>query len=120
MASSILSLSQTHLTLLETCSRRFQYIFDQALVIPQPPEGQEAAVWGRQFHLLMQQQALGIPIDVMVTANEDMVAKVEALRAEAPHLFHPAPNEYLRQSEHQRTLAFNGYVFTVIYDLLIL
>jgi hypothetical protein len=116
----VLSLSQTHLTLLETCPRRFQYIFDQALAVPLNPEGQEAALWGNQFHLLMQQQALGIPIDVMATANEDMVAKVEALRRQAPHLFQPGPNERLRQNEHQRTLAFYGYVFTVIYDLVVL
>lgn len=120
MAWPILSLSQAHLTLLETCSRRFQYIFDQSLAVPPNPEGQEAAVWGSQFHLLMQQQALGMPIDVMATANQDMTAKVKALRQQAPHLFEPEPNERLRQSEHQRTLAFNGYVLTVIYDLVVL
>ncbi|MBT9317230.1 PD-(D/E)XK nuclease family protein [Leptothoe spongobia] len=120
MALPILSLSQAHLTLLETCPRRFQYIFDQSLAVPPKPEGQEAALWGSQFHLLMQQQALGMPMAVMATANEDMTAKVEALRQRAPHLFQPEPNEYLRQSEHQRTLAFNGYVFTVIYDLVVL
>ncbi len=116
----VLALSQSHLTLLETCPRRFQYIFDQALAVPPSPEGKEAALWGSQFHLLMQQQALGIPIDAMVMANKDMAAKVEALRQKAPHLFQPTPDEQLRQSEHQRTLAFNGYVFTVIYDLVVL
>ncbi|MGD1857409.1 MAG: PD-(D/E)XK nuclease family protein [Leptolyngbyaceae cyanobacterium] len=120
MTLSILSLSQAHLTLLETCPRRFQYIFDQSLAVPPKPEGQEAALWGSQFHLLMQQQALGIPIDVMATANRDMSTKVDALRQQAPQLFYPQPNEQLRQSEHQRTLALNGYVFTVIYDLLVL
>lgn len=120
MAPSILSLSQTHLALLETCPRRFQYIFDQSLAVPPKLDGQEAAQWGSQFHLLMQQQAMGMPIDVMATANEDMVAKVEALKQKAPHLFRPQPQERLRQSEHQRTLAFNGYVFTVIYDLVVL
>ncbi|MEM1256176.1 MAG: PD-(D/E)XK nuclease family protein [Cyanobacteria bacterium P01_H01_bin.21] len=116
----VLSLSQTHLTLLETCSRRFQYIFDQALAVPPKREGQEAALWGSQFHLLMQQQALGLPIDMMAAANGDMTSKIDALRAIAPHLFQPQLNEQLRQSEHQRSLAFNGYVFTVIYDLVVL
>lgn len=120
MALPVLSLSQTHLTLLETCPRRFQYIFDQSLGVPPKPEGQEAALWGSQFHLLMQQQSLGIPIDVMAMANGDMTAKVDALRQQAPQLFEPGPHERLRQSEHQRTLAFNGYLFTVIYDLVIL
>ncbi|ESA34764.1 hypothetical protein N836_15200 [Leptolyngbya sp. Heron Island J] len=120
MALPVLSLSQTHLTLLETCPRRFQYIFDQALAVPPSPQGQEAALWGNQFHLLMQQQALGLPIAVMAPAHGEMVAKVEALRQQAPQLFQAEPGECLRQSEHQRTLAFNGYVFTVIYDLIVL
>lgn len=120
MALSVLSLSQAHLTLLETCPRRFQFIFDQSLAVPPSPDGQDAALWGNQFHMLMQQQALGLPVDVMATANQDMAARVDALRQTAPHLFNPEPNEKLRQSEHQRTLALNGYVFTVIYDLVVL
>lgn len=120
MAAPILSLSQSHLTLLETCPRRFQYIFDQSLAVPPKLEGQAAALWGRQFHLLMQQQALGMPIDLMAAANPEMVAKVTALQQAAPQLFQPQPHESLRQSEHQRSLSLNGYVFTVIYDLVIL
>ncbi|MEO1180898.1 MAG: PD-(D/E)XK nuclease family protein [Cyanobacteria bacterium J06636_28] len=120
MSLPVISLSQAHLTLLESCPRRFQYIFNQSLAVPPKPAGQEAALWGSQFHLLMQQQSLGIPIDVMSTAHGDMTAKVEALRQQAPQLFHSGPDERLRQSEHQRTLAFNGYLFTVIYDLLVL
>ena len=120
MSLPVISLSQAHLTLLESCPRRFQYIFNQSLAVPPKQEGQEAALWGSQFHLLMQQQALGIPIDVMSGAHGDMLTKVEALRHQAPQLFHPGPDERLRQSEHQRTLAFNGYLFTVIYDLVVL
>ncbi len=120
MALPVLSLSQAHLTLLETCPRRFQYIFDQSLAVPPSPQGQEAALWGNQFHLLMQQQALGLPIDVMAAVHGEITAKVDALRQQAPQLFQAAPGERLRQSEHQRTLAFNGYVFTVIYDLIVL
>ncbi|MEL6935790.1 MAG: PD-(D/E)XK nuclease family protein [Cyanobacteria bacterium J06607_17] len=120
MSLPVISLSQAHLTLLESCPRRFQYIFNQSLAVPPKPAGQEAALWGSQFHLLMQQQSLGIPIDVMSTAHGDMTAKVEALRQQAPQLFHSGPDERLRQSEHQRTLVFNGYLFTVIYDLLVL
>ena len=120
MSLSVLPLSQAHLNLLETCPRRFQYVFDQSLAVPPTPQGQDAALWGNQFHLLMQQQALGLPIDVMATAHGDLIARVEALQQRAPQLFHTEASEQLRQSEHQRTLAFNGYVFTVIYDLLVL
>lgn len=120
MALPTLALSQTHLTLFETCSRRFQYVFDQALAVPPTADSQNAVLWGNQFHLLMQQQALGLPVNLMTTANEDMVARVESLRQKAPHLFSPAPDERLRQSEHQRSLVFNGYLLRVIYDLVIL
>lgn len=120
MSLPVIALSQAHLTLLESCPRRFQYIFNQSLAVPPKPEGQEAARWGSQFHLLMQQQALGIPIEAMSMANGDMTDKLKALRQRAPHLFEPSPGEQLRQSEHQRTLAFNGYLFTVIYDLVVL
>ncbi|NEP53394.1 MAG: PD-(D/E)XK nuclease family protein [Moorea sp. SIO3C2] len=120
MTLSVISLSQTHLTLLETCPRRFQYIFDQSLAVPPTPQNQAAALWGNQFHRLMQQQAMGLPIGVMTTADSTMTDRVDALRQQAPQLFQPATHEQLRQSEHQRSLALNGYVFTVIYDLIVL
>ncbi|MEM6251844.1 MAG: PD-(D/E)XK nuclease family protein [Cyanobacteria bacterium P01_D01_bin.156] len=120
MTLPVLALSQTHLTLLETCPRRFQYLFDQALAVPINPEGQAAARWGDQFHLIMQQQALGLSINRLSTADAEMAAKVNALKEKAPHLFQPSSDETLRQSEHQRVLAVNGYLFTVIYDLLLL
>ncbi|MEM9804104.1 MAG: PD-(D/E)XK nuclease family protein [Cyanobacteria bacterium P01_D01_bin.56] len=120
MTLPVLSLSQTHLALLETCPRRFQYIFDQSLTVPSNSDGKDAALWGNQFHLMMHQQALGLPIEVLAAENADMAAKVNALRRHAPHLFQAGSGETFRQSEHQRTLALNGYVFTVVYDLLVL
>ncbi|NEP17584.1 MAG: PD-(D/E)XK nuclease family protein [Leptolyngbya sp. SIO4C1] len=116
----ISSLSQSHLTLLETCPRKFQHIFLEALAVPTGPDQQTSALWGSQFHLLMQQQALGLPIEVMAPADPEMSESVAALRQAAPDLFATAGPSELRQSEHQRTLAFNDYLLTVVYDLLIL
>ncbi|MEM8808900.1 MAG: PD-(D/E)XK nuclease family protein, partial [Cyanobacteria bacterium P01_G01_bin.38] len=81
---------------------------------------QAGALWGNQFHLLMQQQALGLPIEVMAPANVEMADSVAALRQTAPDLFEEVGLDRLRQSEHPRMLAFNGYLLTVIYDLVVL
>ncbi|MEM9165166.1 MAG: PD-(D/E)XK nuclease family protein [Cyanobacteria bacterium P01_F01_bin.4] len=115
----ILPLSQSHLTLLETCDRKYQYIFLDSLSVPPDPNQQAGALWGNQFHLLMQQQALGLPIEVMAPADTDMADSVAALRQTAPDLFEEVGLDGLRQSEHQRMLAFNGYLLTVIYDLVV-
>jgi hypothetical protein len=115
----ILSLTQGQLTLLETCPRKFQYVYLEGLRAPVSLEQQERALWGSQFHLLMQQQALELPIQVMAEADAEMLACVNALQQAAPELFTPRPGT-LRQSEHQRTLAFQGYLLTVVYDLLLL
>ncbi|MEO0456262.1 MAG: PD-(D/E)XK nuclease family protein [Cyanobacteria bacterium P01_A01_bin.114] len=116
----ILSLTQSHLTLLDTCDRKFQYIFLDSLSVPAEPDQQAKALWGNQFHLLMQQQALGLPIEVMAPADQEMANSVVALRQTAPDLFEALGPEQLRQSEHQRMLAFEGYLLTVIYDLVVL
>ena len=111
------SLTQTHLTLLETCPRKFQHIFISGFTPPPDPSLQDSATWGNQFHLLMQQQALSLPITVMEPVNEKMTACLTQLRQTAPELFE-TPTGWQHQSETQRTLLFDGYLLTVIYDLL--
>jgi hypothetical protein len=59
----VLRLSQGHLTLLETCPRRFQHTVLDALAVPATPEQWLAQQWGDRFHLLMQQRELGLPIE---------------------------------------------------------
>ncbi|MEO0756357.1 MAG: PD-(D/E)XK nuclease family protein [Cyanobacteria bacterium J06648_16] len=113
------SLTQTHLDLLETCPRKFQHIFINGLSVPPDPELQDRATWGNQFHLLMQQQALALPIAVMEPVDPKMMACITQLKQAAPEFFN-ADLDPCRQSETQRTLSFNGYLLTVIYDLLIL
>ncbi|MEO0539355.1 MAG: PD-(D/E)XK nuclease family protein [Cyanobacteria bacterium P01_A01_bin.105] len=111
------SLTQTHLTLLETCPRKFQHIFISGVSPPPDPDLQASATWGNQFHLLMQQQALSLPITVMEPVDEAMTTCLRQLRQVSPELFE-APPGWQHHSETQRTLAFNGYLLTVIYDLL--
>ncbi|MEO1591689.1 MAG: PD-(D/E)XK nuclease family protein [Cyanobacteria bacterium J06632_22] len=112
------SLTQTHLTLLATCPRKFQHIFINSFSPPPDPDLQASATWGNQFHLLMQQQALALPITVMEPVDTEMTACLTQLRKTAPELFKAPPADWQHQSETQRNRAFNGYLLVVIYDLL--
>jgi ATP-dependent exoDNAse (exonuclease V) beta subunit len=128
----MLSLSQGQLNLFETCPRKFQYMALDALSVPMTPDQRESTDWGSRFHRLMQQHTLGLPIEVMREADPLMTQSMAALRQSAPELFAdtiaPSMGQSIGQSmgqpqylsEHQRTLAFNDYLLTVVYDLLIL
>ena len=119
-------LSQSHLTLLDTCMRKFKYVSFEALSGPSTYEQQATTQWGSQFHLLMQQRALDLPVEVMAGANSAMSESLTALAKAAPDVFKHLPasasakaHDAFSQSEHRRTLAFNGHLLTVIYDLVV-
>ncbi len=120
-------LSQNQLTLLDTCLRKFKYVSFDALSGPSTYEQQTTTQWGSQFHLLMQQRALDLPVDVMAGANSAMSESLTALAKAAPDVFKYLPVAFEKeahgtfsQSEHRRTLAFNGYLLTAIYDLVVI
>lgn len=112
-------LSQGQLNLLETCPRKFQHIYIDQLGSPTSPEQQESLAWGSRFHLLMQQRELGLSVDQLVAEDEPLQRCLTAFTKAAPEILFPHPQTF-RQSEHRRTLNFQGYLLTVIYDLLIL
>jgi hypothetical protein len=113
----MLRLSQGQLNLLETCPRKFQHIYIEQLGFPSGLEHQERLTWGSQFHLLMQQRELGLPIDYVL--EDPLHQSVEAFIQAAPEVFQSSPGA-IRQSEYSLTLEFQGYLLTVIYDLLIM
>jgi hypothetical protein len=115
---SLIRLSQSHLNLLNTCPRKFQHIFCDRLAAPIHPEQQESMEWGSHFHLLMQQQELGLPIGAFLETDPKLKQWVNGINQEIPEIFAPGLSSF-RDSEHCRTLEFQGYLFTVIYDLLI-
>ncbi|MGC1307674.1 MAG: PD-(D/E)XK nuclease family protein [Phormidesmis sp.] len=124
-------LSQSHLTLLSACPRKYQYIFFDGLSGPSTYEQQATTHWGSQFHLLMQQRALDLPVEVLSTADAEMAASLAALAKAAPDVFKHLPTVHIAQphqssdpnsfsqSEHKRTLIFNDYLLTVVYDLVV-
>lgn len=124
----MLSLSQSHLTLLDACPRRYQYVFFDARSAPSTYEQHTKTQWGSQFHLLMQQRALDLPVQMISGADADMAASLDALAKAAPEVFEHLPTTLqsvestnsFSQSEHRRMLAFNGYLLTVVYDLVVL
>lgn len=115
----MLHLSQGQLTLLEICPRKFQHIFLEQLGFPIAPEQQERLNWGDRFHRLMQQRELGLPIQNLAPVDQPVQHSVEAFVQAASEVFQTEVNTD-RQSEHRRTLHFQGYLLTVIYDLVIL
>jgi len=112
-----LRLSQGHLNVLSTCGRKFQYIFLEKIPHVVPVEQQEKSEWGSQFHLLMQQRELGLPIEGILQRDRQFKQGLDRLISAHPELF--ADGGDFRESEHQRTMEFEGYWLTVIYDLLI-
>ncbi len=126
----MIHLSQSQLQTLEACPRKFQYIYLEQLSPPLDPLQQESLIWGSNFHLIMQQRELGLPVgigsDQRVSLDADMQGAIAALLTAAPELFesqsqhHQKTNpEQSRRAEYPITLELQGYLFTVIYDLLI-
>ncbi len=119
-----MQLSQGVLNLLSTCPRKFQYVYLDQLAVPMPLEQQERLAWGKWFHLLMQQHVMGLPFaalpaNPMQTDEQLIQQSVDRFINEIPALWQASP-DITRQSEHCRTLYYQGHLLTVIYDLLIL
>ena len=116
--SSLIRLSQGHLNLLASCPPKFQQIYLERLNSPLSPEQQEKQTWGTRFHLLMQQRELGLPLESLLAEEPELHHSLTALIKAAPEILKPG-DRYNREAEHCRTLSFNNYLLTVIYDLLI-
>lgn len=118
--TQLLRLSQGQLNLLERCPRQFQHTYLEQLHSPSDPEHQERQTLGSRFHLLMQQQEIGLPIDTFLQADPLLQSWMSAFANAAPEILTPAPDsQTYRESEHYRTLQIQDYLFTVVYDLLI-
>ncbi|MEB3339017.1 MAG: PD-(D/E)XK nuclease family protein [Leptolyngbyaceae bacterium] len=111
-------LSQGHLNVLDTCPRKFQYTYLDQLGGLTTPEQQTRLAWGSRFHLLVQQRELGLPIEPLIQADEELQACFTAFVEGATEVFQ---GPWLaRHSEHPRSLEFQGHGLTVVYDLLLL
>lgn len=113
-------LSQSQLNRLVACPRRFQHTDLEQLAAPSEPDQQERQNQGTRFHLLMQQWLLGLPVEPFVQEDAQLRAWFSAFRAVAPKILTlEGDRPAWGQSEHSRTLQFEGYLLTVVYDLLL-
>lgn len=117
-SNNLIRLSQGQLNLLETCPPKFQQIYLNKLSSLPNPETEEKQTWGSQFHLLMQQRELGLPIESLLVKNQELDQSLQALLQAAPQILDQNNNQW-REAEHSRTLNFGNYLLTVIYDLLV-
>ncbi|MEB3161612.1 MAG: PD-(D/E)XK nuclease family protein, partial [Prochlorothrix sp.] len=117
------SLSQSHLALLATCPRKFQHIYLDRVTVPKSWHQYQRILWGTQFHQLMQQMELGLPIEGFEATQPELYQGILALRSANPQVFQapdPARGEW-RSSEHRRSLAFavpggDPVGLVVVYD----
>ncbi|BBD55756.1 MULTISPECIES: PD-(D/E)XK nuclease family protein [Planktothrix] len=114
-------LSQQHLNLLSLCPRKFQYTYLDQLVSPTSPEQEERIAWGNQFHLLMQQHELGLPVDLLLIQDQELKRCYDEFLSVASDIFRlnsdPA-TFFFREAEHYRSLNFRNDLLVVIYDLI--
>ncbi len=115
----MIRLSQRHLKILATCPRQFEHTYLDRLTLPMAPNQQVKTQLGSDFHLLMQQRELGLPIEPILADSPQLRGWLQAILTTAPELFRSDAKVW-RESEHVRTLSIGNYLFTVIYDLLIL
>lgn len=112
-------LSQGQLNLLERCPRQFQHTYLEQLYSPSDPEHEERQTLGSRFHLLMQQLAMGLPIDSLLQTDAQLQSWMTAFANAAPEILTPLADSHFRASEHLRSLQVQDYLLTVVYDLLI-
>lgn len=118
--TQLFRLSQGQLNLLEACPRKFQHTYLEKLNTPSDPQHEEKQTLGSRFHLLMQQQEMGLPIQSFLEADAQLQSWMAGFANAAPEILTPFTDEQtFRESEHYRTLQVENYLLTVIYDLLI-
>ncbi len=112
-------LSQSDLNLLQICPPYFEKVYFQKVIEPHNLEYQEKTQWGKSFHLLMQQYNLGLEIDNFAPNNPELIKQVTALINQTQNIWFSSEIKF-REAEYQVNYTWNNYMFTVIYDLLVL
>jgi PD-(D/E)XK nuclease superfamily len=115
-------LSQSNLKLLATCPRKFQHLYLDQYAVPVGLEQGARMAEGSQFHLLMQQHALGLPIAPLLEGNPALKTWFNAFQQSRSTILALGSDEQIlwQQSEHLRTMARRDHVLTVVYDWVML
>lgn len=115
-------LSQGHLSLLETCPRQFQHQFLEQLNLQNRSlEEEERIRSGSEFHQIIQQRSLQLPIEALLAKDPQLAQWFRAFERAMPDFFDPThAGPDLAESEQVRTLAYLGHSLVVVYDYLVL
>ncbi|MDJ0581427.1 PD-(D/E)XK nuclease family protein [Crocosphaera sp.] len=116
---SLIRLSQAQLNLLQVCPPQFQRVYLEQLSLPISPDVQENLLWGNQFHQLMQQHFLELPLDSILDMDQDLKKIVDSLLKSVDEQHHLSSQSW-REAEHYLSLEKDNYLLTAIYDLLII
>ncbi|NJK35091.1 MAG: PD-(D/E)XK nuclease family protein [Oscillatoriales cyanobacterium SM2_2_1] len=115
LQDTLFPLSQGLLTTWDTCRRKFQLLYLEQLALANDPDQYLRLERGQQFHLLMQQEHLGLNIDALAASDQHLDHWWQQFQASPPAMIAGD-----RIAEHRRTLAQPPFLLTAIYDLLIL
>lgn len=116
-------LSQTALNRLEKCPRWFQHSLIEHRESPLDPQQQQKLAQGNQFHQLMQQRELGLPVETLLPPGDKLRQWMQDFLERAPSHISPNPFRdaiYYREAEHERRLVWQDILWLVRYDLLLL
>jgi PD-(D/E)XK nuclease superfamily len=122
-------LSQGHLSLLETCPRQFQHqILEQLSLSNLDLDLEDRLRSGSEFHQLVQQRSLQLPIEVLLAEDPQLTRWFHAFETAEPDLFAAMENltgnltkkPDFAESEHVRTWACLGHSLVVVYDYVVL
>lgn len=111
----MLRLSQGQLNWLTICPRKFQHVVLDQLGSPEAVEQQERLLQGAQFHLLLQQWLMDLPVEPIVQEDQQLQHWFNSFREASPQIL----GDGMQQPESDRLLEFEGFLFTVRYDLLV-
>jgi PD-(D/E)XK nuclease superfamily len=112
-----MQLSQAHLNVLALCPRQFQHIYLDRLAPLHPAPQADRLTQGSQFHQILQQEALGLPIDALLAAHPPIKAWFKAFQQQRSGLLTlPIGKLLWEQSEQPQTLVMGEHVLTAVYD----
>jgi hypothetical protein len=109
-------LSQAQLKVLETCPRQFQHKYLDQFDSPLTIEAAIRMQQGSQFHLLMQQWGLGLPIEPLLEGDPQLQKWFEQFQRQSGEILQLGEPVLWQQSEQMRTIKFGDHVLTVVYD----
>lgn len=115
----LIHLTQESLTLLENSPQKFQQLYLEKKEMPEPAIDNQRQDIGNDFHTIMKQLLMGLPVSSLLSNYPYLHHWVEGLKKAAPYIFTPASSEELKECEYPCTLMVEGHLLSVVYDMLI-